>query len=373
MAYNHKQSIAFAALSITILFTACIKKETTPPKPAANNGNQNIITTMAGNGGSGYSGDGGAAIAACLDEPTGLAIDAAGNMYISDKFNNCMRKVNTAGIMTTVAGNATPGFSGDGGAATNAQLNNPYGIAVDTHGNVYITDYKNARVRVLGNSGNITTIAGNGGSGSSGDGGAATAAQLSPIAVAVDDSGTIYIADGDNNRVRKIKNGIISTFAGNGNANFGGDGGLADTSALYYPSGLTCDHIGNVYIADYSNNRIRKVNSAGIITTVAGNSIGGYAGDGGAATAAELAYPSDVVIDASGNFYIVDSFNGYVRMVNTNGIISTYAGNGSQKYSGDGGPATAAGLDSPWGIAINSNGNIHVTDYTNRVRAISVQ
>ncbi|HTA81522.1 MAG TPA: SBBP repeat-containing protein, partial [Bacteroidia bacterium] len=253
MLFSHKQPIAFAVLSIAILVTACKKKDATSPQPVANSGTQYVITTIAGNGASGYSGDGAAATAANLNEPTGLVTDAAGNIYISDKFNNCIRKVNTAGIITTAAGNGTAGFTGDGGAATNAELNNPYGIAIDPHGNIYIADYKNARVRVLGNSGNITTIAGNGINGYSGDGGAATAAEIAPIAVAVDDSGYIYIADADNNRIRKIVNGIITTFAGNGAANYFGDGGLADTSALYYPAGLTCDHMGNVYIADYNN------------------------------------------------------------------------------------------------------------------------
>ncbi len=314
---------------------------------------QGLINTIAGNGNAGYSGDNGAAVNAELQYPGGVAVDSNGNVYIDDYYNSRIRKITAStGVITTVAGNGTAGYSGDGGAATSAELNYPTAVAVDAYGNIYIADNSNERVRkVTVSTGIITTIAGNGNLGYSGDGGAATSAELDlPLSVAVDSSGNIYIAD-FGNRVRKVtvSSGIITTVAGDGTAGYSGDGGAATSAELNYPSGVAVDSSGNIYIGDTSNERIRKVTvSTGVITTVAGNGTLGYSGDGGAATSAELGYPWGVAVDSSGNIYIGDSNNNRVRKVTVStGIISTIAGNGTGGYTGDGGTATNAELNGP--------------------------
>ena len=217
-----------------------------------------------------------------------MAVDASGNLYIADTGNNRIRKVSATGIITTVAGNGSAGYSGDGGPATSAQLDGPEGVAVDGSGNLYIADTCNNRIRKVSATGIITTVAGNGSAGYSGDGGPATSAQLSlPAGVAVDGSGNLYIADSGNNRIRKVSaTGIITTVAGNGSPGYSGDGGPATSAQLNQPAGVAVDASGNLYIADSSNNRIRKVSATGIITTVAGNGFDGYSGDGGPATSA---------------------------------------------------------------------------------------
>ena len=333
----------------------------------------NIITTVAGNGNLGYSGDGGAAINASLYYPEGVAFDAAGNFYIADEENNRIRKVDTNGIITTVAGNGEAGYSGDGGAATNASLYYPSSVAFDAFGNLYIADNNNNRIRRLATNGIITTVAGNVSAGHSGDGGAATNASLTnPSGVAFDAFGNLYIADHGNRRIRKVDtSGIITTVAGNGRPTYSGDGGAATNASLYNPSGVAFDVSGNLYIADYSNSRIRKVDTNGIITTVAGKSVNGFSGDGGAATNASLNNPSSVAFDASGNLYIADQNNQCVRNVDTNGIITTVAGNGSPTYSGDGGAATNASLYRPFGVAFDAAGNLYISDFINcRIRKV---
>jgi sugar lactone lactonase YvrE len=339
------------------------------------NTNAQIITTVCGNGTAGYTGDGGAATTAQLNNPTGVAFDAAGNMYIADPQNMRIRKVTPAGIITTYAGNGTGGYSGDGGAATAAELYKPWGVAVDAAGNLYIADELNSRIRKVTVAGIITTIAGTGTAGYSGDGGQATAAQLHQSnGVAVDAFGNLYLADEGNQCIRKVNTaGIISTIAGGiGTGGYSGDGGAATAAELHQPSGVAVDAAGNMYIADELNSRIRKVNTAGIISTVAGNGTGGYSGDGGAATAAELYYPTGVALDGSGNMYIVDYFNMRIRKVNTAGIIGTIAGTGTAGYSGDGGVATAAELYYPYGVAIDASGNLYIADeQNNRIRMVS--
>ncbi len=336
------------------------------------------ISTIAGNHayGHGYSGDGGAATAAELYNPTGVAVDKTGNIYVADQDNNIIRKINTSGTISTIAGNHSfgHGYSGDGSPATGAQLYLPSAAAVDASGNVYIADLNNNVIRKVNTSGIISTIAGNFsyGAGYSGDGGAATAAELdAPTGVAVDASGNVYVADETNNVIRKINtSGIISTYAGNHKGGYSGDGGAATAAELYLPDGIGFDGSGNLYIADNNNYVTRKVNTLGIISTVAGNhSYGpGYTGDGGAATSAELGFPLGVCADASGNFYVGDENNG-VRKVNTSGIISTYAGNHSLGfgYSGDGGPATAAELNVPAGVVLDAVGNLYIADQNNNV------
>jgi len=327
-------------------------------------GNEVVV---AGNGNKGYSSDGGLAADAQLYAPKGVAVDKEGNLYIADYSNHRIRKVNTNGIISTVAGNGNKGYYGDGGLAINAQLYFPYGVAVDEIGNIYIADNNNSRVRKIETNGIISTVAGNGDKDYSGDGEQATDAQLNcPYGVAVDGAGNIYIADRFNSRIRKVDiNGIISTVAGNGNWGYSGDGGQAINARLSSPYGVTVDEEGNIYIADRGNNCIRKVDSNGIISTVAGNGNWGYYGDGGQATFAKLKLPNGVAIDGVGNLYIADGDNNRIRKVDTNGIISTVAGNGTEHYFGDGGQATDAQISRSNGVAIDGSGNIYIADGDN--------
>jgi sugar lactone lactonase YvrE len=335
--------------------------------------NAQIINTIAGDGVLGFSGDGGAATAAELYYSSGVTVDGSGNVYIADENNFRIRKVTTAGIISTIAGNGFGGYSGDGGAATAAELYYPYGLALDGSGNIYIADYDNNRIRKVTAAGIISTIAGDGAWGYSGDGGAATAAELNtPSGIAVDVSGNVYIADYGNNRIRKVTpTGIISTIAGNGTAAYSGDGGAATAAELYTPSGVTLDGSGNLYIADQFNNRIRKVTAAGVISTIAGDNAQGYSGDGGAATTAELYYPFGISVNGSGIVYIADWGNNRIRKVTT-GIISTIAGDSARGYSGDGGAPTATELSGPIGVTEDGQGNIYIADFgNNRIRKVT--
>lgn len=335
---------------------------------------QSIIITIAGNGTQGYSGDGGEATIAKINYPEGVAIDAMGNIYIADNQSFCIRKVNSLGIISTIAGIGVTGFSGDGGQATAAELGGPTGIAVDAAGNIYIADNGSNRVRKVNTLGIISTVAGNGTIGYSGDGGQATAAEFrGPGDVITDALGNLYIADGNNNVIRKVNiAGIITTVAGNGTQGYSGDGGAATVAELYASFGVAVDAMGNLYIGDAGNNVIRKVNTAGIITTVAGTGTQGYSGDGGQATAAELGITDDVAIDAVGNIYIADYDNNVIRKVNTAGIISTIVGNGTQGYSGDGSVATLAEINNPDRVTSDAMGNIYFGEDGNyRVRKVS--
>lgn len=333
-----------------------------------------VITTVAGTGTAGYSGDGGAATSATFTSTSDIVLDNAGNMYIADAGNNRIRKVNSSGIISTIAGNGVAGFSGDGGPATAASFNNPNTIALDAAGNIFVNDGSNRRIRKITTAGIISTVAGNGSIGFSGDGGAATAASIyNPTGVAVDATGNLYIADLNNNRIRKVNtSGIISTIAGNGGFGYSGDGGSAISATLADPTRPTVDAAGNVFFADVSNNRIRKITPAGIISTVAGNGTAGFSGDGAAATTASLAYPRSVTVDNLGNLYITDFNNNRIRKVNTTGIITTIAGTGSVGYSGDGGAATAATLNYPTQLAVDASGAIYIADLNNNcIRKIS--
>ena len=331
------------------------------------------ITTIAGTGEGGFSGDGGAATAAQLKFPYGVAVDGAGNLYIADTGNHRIRKVDSTGTITTIAGTGEGGFSGDGGAATAAQLSFPYDVVVDGAGNLYIADTSNHRIRKVDSTGTITTIVGTGVGGFSGDGGAATAAQLnSPSGVALDGAGNLYIVDQSNHRIRKVDStGTITTIAGTGLYGFSGDGGAATAAQLGFPYGVAVDGADNLYIADRSNQRIRKVDSAGTITTIAGTGEGGFSGDGGPATVAELSSPYGVAVDGAGNLYIVDWFNQRIRKVDSAGTITTIAGTDLYGFSGDGGAATAAQLDSPIGVAVDGAGNLYIADTSNhRIRKV---
>ena len=336
--------------------------------------NLDLITTVAGTGTDGYSGDDAPATNAMLNFALHVAVGPDNTWVIADTVNNRIRKVDANGMITTVAGNGSFGYSGDGAAATNAMLGLPEGVAMDEAGNVYLTDTENQRIRKIDPTGIITTIAGTGTAGDMGDGGTATNAQLNfPKAVAVDSVGNVYVADSENNRIRKVAtNGVITTVAGNGTYAYGGDGGPATNASLQAPSGVAVDPVGNVFIADRYNNRIRKVDAAGIVTTVAGNGNLGYSGDGGVATNATLNYPCAVAVDWVGRIYISDTENTRIRRVDTNGMINVLAGNGNFGYSGDGGPALDARLDSPNGVAVDSCGRVYVADYYNmRIRQIS--
>jgi sugar lactone lactonase YvrE len=340
------------------------------------NGNNlptNIITTVAGNGSGAYAGDGGVATNASLKGPFGVALDAAGSLYIADTTNNRIRMVGANGIITTIAGNGTAGYAGDGAAATNARVSVPCGIVLDASGNLYFADQYNQRIRMVGTNGIITTVAGTFGAGYYGDGGAATNARFSyPRGLALGTPGNLYIADTADYRIRMVgTNGIITTVAGNGTTGHAGDGGAATKASLYYPSGVALDTLGNLYIADTYNNRIRKVATDGIITTVAGNGTGGFSGDGGAATNASLGGPLGVALDDLGNLYIADTINNRIRMVDSNGVISTLAGNGIGAYQGDGGPANNASLNGPTGAALDAFGSLYIADTANnRIRKV---
>ena len=385
----------------------------------ASNGN---TTVFAGNGVRGYSGDGGPATQAAFLEPRAVAVDAAGNIYIADFHNERVRKVDTHGIVTTIAGGGlayegdgvpgtastvfepvglavdslanvyfielsgcrlrmvstdgiihnvaggTCGYSGDGGPAAEAQLGYLQGLAIDPQGNLYIADYSNNRIRKIDRSGIITTFAGNGQSASNGDGGPATAAAIwAPTAVASDSSGNIYISGSAAcNCIREVSGGIINKIVGGGNPspNFG-DGGPALSAALLFVYGLAIDASGNLYLSDGQERRIRRVNAAQIINTIAGSGATNFSGDGGPATQAALDFPGDVKADRNGNLYIADTLGHRVRKFTPGGNITTYAGNGSAGYSGDGGQATSAQLNQPGYLAIDASGNLYISDMPN--------
>ncbi len=330
-----------------------------------------LIYTVAGNGNYIFSGDGGAATNASLDYPVAVAVDAFGNLFIADWDNQRIRKVDANGIISTLAGDGDYHYSGDGGAATNASFGDPDGVAVDAFGNVFIADQYNNRVRMVGTNGIISTVAGNGLSGYSGDGGAATNAMLdSPSGVAVDSSGNLFFAEWGNNVVRKVDtNGIITTMAGTGASGYTGDGGPATNATLYYPIGVALNAAGDLFIADGDNDVIRKVDTDGIISTVAGNGEYGFSGDGGAATDATFQFPVGVAVDAAGDLFIPDAYIDRVREVDgITGIITTFAGNGAETYSDTNGvPATSATFNEPDGVAVDAAGDVFIADGENNL------
>ena len=344
-------------------------------------GQSGVVTTVAGTGTFGFSGDGGAATSAELGAPSGVFADGLGNLFIADSSNHRIRRVDgQTGVITTAVGTGTQGFSGDGGAATSAELGAPYGVFADGPGNLFVADSFNHRIRrVDGQSGVITTVAGTGAFGFSGDGGAATSAELgSPTGVFADGLANLFIADASNHRIRRVdgQSGVITTVAGTGTFRFSGDGGAATSAELGYPTGVFTDGLGNLFIADSINHRIRRVDGqSGVITTVAGTGTFGFSGDGGAATSAELGAPSGVFADGLGNLFIADSSNHRIRRVNgQTGVITTAVGTGTQGFSGDGGAATSAELGAPYGVFADGLGNLFIADSSNhRIRRVHGQ
>jgi trimeric autotransporter adhesin len=346
---------------------------------AASGVHAQTISTFAGDGISTSAGDGGAATAASFYYPSSVTRDAAGNTYVIE--GSYIRKIDASGTISTIVGDGTSGFSGDGGPATAAsfRIGDDFSdIVIDNAGNLYFTDVFNNRIRKVSPAGIISSIAGTASATFGGDGGPATAADLyRPYGLALDDDGFMYIADSRNHVVRKIDmvSGIINTVAGTSSSpGYGGDGGTATAATLRNPTSVAVDAAGNIYIAETGNHTIRRVAAAtGNITTIVGDGTSGSAGDGGAATAARLNYPTNVSVDPAGNIFIADLGNDAVRKINTSGIISTVVGtNGTSGFSGDGGAATAATLNSATDFFLASNGDMYVTDANNyRVRLVT--
>ena len=331
------------------------------------------VTTIAGTGDPGYGGDGGPGARAQVAYPTGVAVDPLGNVFVADMGNHRVRRIDGAGIISTVVGTGTIGYSGDGKPAAQARIAYPGGVAADSSGNLYLADTGNQRVRKIDAAGTITTFAGTGESGYSGDGGSAARARIGdPVAITVDAAGKFYVADRLNRRVRRIdRAGVIKTLAGTGASSYGGDGGPGPRARFHGPAGVALDGLGNVYVADSGNHRVRKIDAAGIITTLAGTGAMGYGGDGGPAAQARLQRPSGVAADSAGNVYVADSGNHRIRRIDAAGTITTLAGTGTPGYSGDGGPAARAQIAYPSGVAVDVQGNVYVADGLNhRVRRI---
>jgi len=329
-----------------------------------------IITTIAGDSAAGCYLVNGNSTTSCLSHPYGIVTDGIGNLYFSDASNNQIRKIDNKGNLTTIAGNGIAGFSGDGNLAINASLNHPEYITIDKSKNIYVADSYNRCIRKISNNGIITTVAGNGQYGYTGDGGLAISCSMyGPSSVDIDTSGNLYIAD--NSRIRKVdKNGIITTIAGNGKNSYSGDGDSA-ILASFFLQRILVDNANNIYLTDPFNNCVRKINSNGIISTVAGNGNIGYNGDSILATKANLSFPTDIAIDKQDNLYITEVNGSRVRKVDVNGIISTVAGNGIQGYSGDGGLATLATLSGSYGVAVDTFGNLYIADNGRYIRKVT--
>jgi len=329
------------------------------------------ISTYAGTGVAGSTGDGGAATSATLSGPGGIAVASNGDVYSADTVNNLIRRVAAAtGIISTGAGSGSAAFSGDGGLATAAGIKTPEDVVVAANGDLYIADTGHNRVRkVTAATGIISTVAGSGSPGSSGDGGAATSARLTtPSGIAVAANGDLYIDDRGNNRVRKVMaaTGIITAFAGTGTVGYSGDGAPAILAKLSAPEGIDLAANGDLYIADAGNNVVRKVTAlTGIIMTYAGTGTAGFTGDGGAATSARLDGPQAVRLNSAGDLYVADTVNNRIRLVTAAGVISTVAGTGTAGSAGDGGSPTAAQLNLPEGVALASTGVYFISDSSN--------
>ncbi|PQJ09265.1 hypothetical protein CJD36_018625 [Flavipsychrobacter stenotrophus] len=365
--------------TITDANSCTLVQTVTLTQPAAPPANCGIISTIAGNGTAAYTGDGSLATAATLNTPTDVVKDAAGNIYVSDKDNNVIRKISTTGVITTFAGTGSAGHSGDGGPATAATLRNPTYMAMDGSGNLFVCDFTGGGftfggyIRKINSSGVISTIAGNlSGSSFSTNGTPATSANFFGISgICVDGSGNIYFSHEDfsSSRILKIDNGgALHLIAGSGGLT--GDGQPATSTYLYNINGIAIDGSGNMFFCDA--NRVGKINAAGLLFTIAGSvSSPGHTGDGGAANAATLNDPRDVAVDGSGNVYIAEYGSSCIRKINSSGVISTFAGTTVAGYSGDGGAPAAAKLTAPTGISIDAGGSLYIADASiNRVRVV---
>jgi DNA-binding beta-propeller fold protein YncE len=336
------------------------------------------ISTVAGTGSPGFSGDGGKAAAAQLDQPFDCCFGPRGEMYVADTNNHAIRRIDKSGIITTVAGCGRQGYSGDGGPATAATLNEPYGVAVDRDGTLYIVDRLNAAIRRVGaKTGVISTLAGTGTPGYDGDGGPANQARLrEPNGLALDGRGGLLIADVADNRIRRVEleTGTIDTIAGTGRREFSGDGGIAIGASIDGARAVDVDKDGSIYICEREGNRIRKIDASGIIHTVAGTGKAGYSGDGGQALQAAFNGPKWVHVGPDNAIYVVDTENHCVRRIDQkSGLISTIAGSGAKGTEGDGGPAASARMDRPHGCCVN-RGMLYIADTNNhRIRACSVK
>ncbi len=335
-----------------------------------------VIYSVVGTGERGYTGDGGAATAATLSEPFMCVFDAQGNLYEAEAMNHCVRRVDAAtGVITTVAGTGEEGYSGDGGPATEAAMNQPYSLDIDPAGNLYIVDRLNAVIRkVDARTGVMSTIAGTGEPGSSGDGGPGTEAQLNePNDCFLDGRGGLLIADVQDQRIRRLDltTGMITTFAGSGEAARVGDGLPATEAGIFGARAICMDHLGNTYICERGGNGVRKVDANGMMSTFAGTGERGYSGDGGPALTATWGAPKALRCDARGNVLVVDTENHAIRRIDaTTGIVTTVAG-GQLGNEGDNGPATSAGLDRPHGCTVDAQGHLYIADSNNhRVRVV---
>jgi myo-inositol-hexaphosphate 3-phosphohydrolase/sugar lactone lactonase YvrE len=339
----------------------------------ADGGLSGVVTNVAGTGAAGFAGDGGAATAARLASPRHLVMAGDGSLYIADGGNHRIRRIAPDGTISTVAGTGTAGSSGDGGPATAAAINTPHAVAVDAAGNLFIADSMSARIRKVTPDGTITTVAGTGVEGFSGDGGSGTAAKLrNPKGLEIGPDGALYISDGLNHRVRRLAlDGTITTVAGNGAAASAGDEGPATAASIRVPRGLDFDAAGNLYVAEGDGHRVRRIALDGIITTVAGTGAAGYNGDLIPATTAQLADPHGVVVDGSGRLFVADSDNHRIRMIDTDGTISTVSGTGA---AGDGaaGVAVYSAIGNPRGLAVDAAGDVYIADTGNsRIRKVT--
>lgn len=336
------------------------------------------IQTYVGTGEKGYTGDGGPAASALLSEPFMCAFDAQGNLFLAEATNHCVRKVDKAtGIITTVAGTGNEGYSGDGGPATQATFNQPYSLQIDGNGDIYIVDRLNFVIRKVGGvTGIITTVVGTGVAGYSGDGGSGTAAQLKePNDCFLDGLGGLLIADIQDQRIRRLNlsTGIINTFAGNGQKERTGDGGPAIEAGILGARAVCNDGQGNTYISEREGNGVRRIDSMGRMSTIAGTGEGGYTGDGGPALTSTWGAPKALRCDQQGNILVVDTENHAIRKIDVStGIVTTVAG-GHKGGEGDGGDAVNAGMDRPHGADVDAQGNIYIADSNNhRVRVVGV-
>lgn len=335
---------------------------------------ESFITAFAGTGVAGYSGDGGPAGLAQLNHPEGLAFSGS-IYYIADSYNHCIREINAQHLIFTLAGDGTKGYRGDGGLAQQARLNEPRGITKDSKGHLYIADSKNHVIRKITPQGIISTIAGNNTSGYHGDGGLAKEAQLDlPVDVAVDQNNQIYIADEHNHVIRKINaQGIITTLAGNRLAGYQDKDQLARLTQLHSPQGVVLDGQGNLYVADTFNHVLRKIDAQGMITTLAGNNVPGYRGEGPLAIHAQLNFPTHITIDQTGHLYVSDTGNYRIRKIDlTTHRISTLVGDGTQGDYGDGKIASQAQIDRVTYILVNTQGELYFSDSDrHRVRRVT--